>query len=202
MNIDADNDSATGNPNGNGIEYAVVATATGSGVGRWNGSAFEPVQSAVSMSYASGVTLTLRAADIGSPASFRFWVGTWDDDVDPANWDAAPGSGFLSYGLTAPAPPVPPTITRVLLPAKVLLPKAGKTLAARGIQVEVDSSEIVSPETLECTLKLAGRTITPLAGGCKWRIPKSAAGRRGTLILTLGYQGATITQRYPLKVAR
>jgi hypothetical protein len=203
VNIDADNNSATGNTNGHGIEYVLLAADFGGGLGRWDGSAFQPVEpSSLGMSYSSGVTLTVRAADIGVPESFRFWVGTWDNDDDPANWDAAPGAGFFTYSLTAPAPPPTPTITRILTPATVLLPKPGKMLAARGIQLEINADEVVSPETIECTLKLAGREVTPLAGGCKWRIPKAAAGKRGTLILTLGYQGATVTQRYPLRVGR
>jgi hypothetical protein len=203
INIDADNNAATGNSSLNGIDYMVIATATGSGVGRWNGSTFEPTQSAVSASYASGVTLTLPAAEIGGSQDFRFWVGTWDDEVDPANWDAAPGAGYFPYSLTdAPAPPAPPSITRVMLPATALLPKAGKTLTVRGIQIEIDGAEIVTPETVACTLKVARRTIAPLGRGCRWRIPTGAAGKRGTLIVTLGYEGATVTQRYPLKVGR
>lgn len=199
--IDADSNRATGD---RGTDYALGMLGSAVALLRWNGTGVERVDpSSASGSYANGVaTLSVKASDLGITAGFLFWVGTTDNVNDDSNWDPAPEYGTHSYNIQTPPPPPPPTITRILTPAGVLLPKPGKTLAVRGIQVEIDGAEIVDPETLECTLKLAGKTVTPLAGGCKWRIPKTAAGKRGTLILSLGYQEATTTQRFPVKVGR
>jgi hypothetical protein len=202
INLDADTNIATGSPDASGADYLIVSTDTVSGLGRWNGSTFEPVQgSSVGSSYSGGVTLTVNASDIGAPESFRFWVGTWDDVDDPNNWDAAPGSGFFSYSLRpgGSATTTAPSIEGVEVLADVRFPKAGKVLSARSIRLRLTDS-VVSPETMQCTLKLAGKTVRPLAGGCKWRIPMSAKGKRGTLKVTLTYKGQSVTETVPVRV--
>ena len=75
-------------------------------------------------------------------------------------------------------------------------------MSARGITLGLDTDEIVRPETMQCMLKIAGKTVKLLAGGCKWRIPTAAKGKRGTLKLTATYQGVSVTQTYPIRVTK
>jgi hypothetical protein len=42
--------------------------------------------------------------------------------------------------------------------------------------------------------------VKPLPGGCKWRIPAAAAGKRALLRVTLGYDEEQISKTFRLKI--
>lgn len=205
--LDTDSNPATGQ---RGSEYTLGMVGGASALLRWNGTTPEPVRpSTATASYANGVaTLSVSAIELGGTSSFGFWVGVHDDLEDDSNWDAAPESGTMAYSLQAQAAPAAPAvpaaaaIERILVPLTVLRPRAGKVMSARGITLGLDTDEIVRPETMQCMLKIAGKTVKPLAGGCKWRIPTAARGKRGTLKLTATYQGVSVTQTYPIRVTK
>ncbi len=199
VEIDADANADSGSSSG--TEVIVLGGPGGFGLGRWNGSAFgDPVRPAsLGFSYNAGIaTLTINRSDLGLAGdTLRFWAGTSDNTDDPANFDPAPEFGLYTYSLSEK-----PTIRSIVVPASALLPQPGKTVSARGIQLRLTNDEIVNPDTITCTLKVAGKTLKPLAGGCKWKIPATAAGKRGTLTVELTYESETVTQRYPVKVGR
>jgi hypothetical protein len=197
LEIDTDANSATGNKTG--ADVILTGFSAGAGMGRWNGTEFgDPtVPASLRHSYSGGAaTITISRTDLGlTTDTLRFWVGVTDNLDDPANFDPAPEVGLYTYALATK-----PAIKSILVPATVLLPTAGKVVSARGIQIRLTTDEIVRPESMTCTLKLAGKAVKPLAGGCKWRIPASAKGKRGTLAITLSYQGETMSQSYPVRV--
>jgi hypothetical protein len=206
--LDTDSNPATGL---RGTDYALGMVGGFTALLRWNGTEPEPVRpSTATGSYSNGVaTLSVNAIELGGASSFGFWVGVHDDVDDDSNWDAAPGSGTVAYSLVAPAAPAAPTqpaaptaaaIERVVVPFTILRPRAGRVMSARGIQLGLDTGEIVRPESMQCTLKVAGKLVRPLAGGCKWRLPAGAKGKRGTLRFTATYQGVSVTQAYPIRV--
>jgi hypothetical protein len=205
--LDTDDNPATGD---RGTEYALGMLGSTTLLLRWNGTEPEPVlPSTATGSYANGVaTLSVSAIELGGTSSFGFWVGVQDDLEDDGNWDAAPESGTVGYNLqaqaasAAPASPAAAAIEHILVPATVLFPRAGKVMSARGITLGLDTDEIVRPDELRCTLKVGGKTVKPLDGGCKWRIPAAVRGKRGTLKLTATYDGLSVTQTYPVRVTK
>jgi hypothetical protein len=205
--LDTDSNPATGD---RGTEYALGMLGGTTMLLRWNGTEPEPVLPSTAIGrYANGVaTLSVSAIELGGTSSFGFWVGVQDDLEDDSNWDAAPESGTVAYSLqaqvasAAPASPAAAAIEHILVPATVLVPRAGKVMSARGITLGLDTDEIVRPDEMRCTLKLAGKPVKPLTGGCKWRIPASAKGKRGTIRLTATYQGLSVTQTYPVHVTK
>jgi hypothetical protein len=203
--LDTDSNPATGL---RGTDYALGMVGGFTALLLWNGTEPEPVRpSTATGSYSNGVaTLSVNAIELGGASSFGFWVGVHDDVDDDSNWDAAPGSGTVAYSLVAPAAPAQPVapttaaIERVVVPFTILRPRAGRVMSARGIQVGLDTGELVRPESMRCTLKLARKLVRPLTGGCKWRLPAGAKGKRGTLRFTATYQGVSVTQAYPIRV--
>jgi hypothetical protein len=203
--LDTDSNPATGL---RGTDYALGMVGGFTALLRWNGTEPEPVRpSTATGSYSNGVaTLSVNAIELGGASSFGFWVGVHDDVDDDSNWDAAPGSGTVAYSLVAPAAPAQPVapttaaIERVVVPFTILRPRPGRVMSPRGIQLGLDTGELVRPESMQCTLKVAGRLVRPLAGGCKWRLPAGTMGRRGTLRFTATYTGVSVTQTYPIRV--
>lgn len=197
--LDTDSNPDTGDPNVGGAEYVLGMVGGSVALLRWTGSGVEGVTpSSASGGYASGVaTLSVNASDLGGAKQFRFWVGATDNPDDDGNWDAAPRFGAFAYHLETG---VVHTIKGYWVPATVLFPKPGRVMSAQGIRLRLDNDEVARADSMQCTLRLAGKTIRPLAGGCKWRIPASARGKRGTLKITFTYQGQTVTHTFTVHV--
>jgi hypothetical protein len=191
IQVNIDVDSAGGDPEFGGADIAAGATDAGFFFVRWTGSEWQPVPGASVSRIADGRGLQIALVDLGSPASFRFWIGVLDNPDDQANWDAAPDAGFFAFG-------VGPAIKGVSVPAAVLLSQAGRVYAVRGIEIVLTNGEVVRPERMTCRLTRGGRVLTPLAGGCRWRLGSELAGKKLMLRVTLTYEGQTITQTFPI----
>ena len=186
--VDADANAATG---AEGMDLIVVAEADGASVGRWDGTSFAPVAEPSFLPTLSGGVLrfTLRRAAFGLAGAFRFGVAT----LRGADLDAVPDDAAAPY----------PRVVRihgVLLPAPLLLPKAGKVLSARGIRLRVDSNALVVPQTMTCRLTRGGAALPARRGGCAWLVPERLKGERVVLRVVLGYGGATTTRTERLTV--
>lgn len=197
--VDSDQNSATGWSGG--AELVLWGDATGVGLNRWNGTDFvDPTQpGSLSFAYADGAaTFTIGRGDLPSSASpLRFWVATTDNFADPTNIDAAPEVGLFSFRFAEAI-----AIDSVVVPTTSLAPRAGRVVSARGVRLRLATEEIVPPDDLTCSLKVAGKVLAPLAGGCKWRIPASAAGKNGTLTITVSLGAETMTKRFQVRVRR
>jgi hypothetical protein len=197
--IDSDQSMATSFSSG--ADLLLWSDATGFGMVRWNGSTFaDPTRpGSLTFGYSDGAaSFTINRADLPPTADpLRFWIGTTDNIDDPANFDPAPEIGVFTYEFSEAV-----AIDSVVVPAPILHPRAGRVVSAHGVRLRLSTDEVVKPDRLTCTLKLAGRTLPPMAGGCKWRVPPSAAGKRGALVVTLSYGGETMTERYSLRIRR
>jgi hypothetical protein len=192
--IDADSNPATGDPY-DGTEYFLIVEGERAGLGRWNGSAWEgvPPPHSLQASYSGGITFTINASDLGGTTGFRFWVGASEDPASPTFSDVAPEFGLYTYSLA-------PAVVDVALPSAGLVPRAGKVFSARAIRLELDNGDVVAPDERTCTLKIAGKALKPLAGGCKWRIPAAAAGKRAVLKVTLAYGEERLARTFTSRV--
>jgi hypothetical protein len=197
--VDSDSNPSTGDVEMNGAEYMFLADGNSVSFGRWNGSTFDftGVPPSMTAMWSNGPTITIAAADLGGVEGFQFWVLVSDNLDDPANVDAAPEIGQFAYELN-PAP----EIVGIGAPGSKFVPKPGKLFSALGLKLELDNGERIAPDERTCVLKIAGKVVKPLAGGCKWRIPATAAGKRGVLTVKLTYEGVTLTEKFPLKVSR
>lgn len=188
--LDTDRNSGTGDEAG--TDYAAVVWAQTALLLKWNGSDMVPFshQPLVVARAPGKVTVTLCSCDIGTQ-SFDFAVVGFrgnDFDVAPDN------------GATFPIPEV--EIQSLLFSLKPLFPKAGKRFALSPLGVRVSgSNEVVPPDSLSCTAKLAGKALRGSgAGGCSWLLPKKARGKKLAVSVTVTYQGQTETFSQTFKV--
>ncbi len=185
--IDADRNQQTGD---NGDEYMVFIGPDSAGLARWDGSNWSTFNhQAISPNMVGGrTTFTLTLADLGVSV-FDFWVGAAHGNDE----DDAPEHGMFTFPQTA----TKPSIQSVLLSASALIPKAGKTLAIPSVQVKLSTNQIVSADSVTCTLTYKGKAIAPV-GTCAWKIPKAYRKKRLVLTLNASYQDATSTLTLPV----
>ena len=114
--LDVDQNLATGQQDkeelGDGIEYLIVVDGDSptAELTRWDGAAWERLDSPVKLGWSFGPTVTLYLRDIGNPQAFNFWVGAWmSDSLDGRSGDVAPNTGTWNYrvGTATDAPPPP-----------------------------------------------------------------------------------------------
>ncbi len=187
--LDTDRNSGTGDETG--ADYAVVVWAQTALLLKWNGSDMVSFshQPLVVARAPGKVTVTLCSCDIGTQSFGFAVVGFRGNDIDVAPDD----------GATFP-PEV--EIQSLLFSLKPFFPKAGRrfTLSPLGIRMS-GSNEVVAPESLSCTAKLAGRALRGSGiGGCSWLLPKKARGKKLAVSVTVTYQGKTETFSQTFKV--
>ncbi len=193
--IDADNNPATGDAGLDGAEYLFFAQQQGAGLAKWDGTQFSQFTHQPTNPSLSGgkLTFTVTAADIGGATSFHFFVAS----IHGNDIDNAPDGG-ATYAFPAAAA-VPLTIQRLILPAALLVAKAGTLYSARAVTVGLSDGTITKPDRLACSLKIAGKAVKPIAS-CQWRIPKSDRNKNGVLTITVSYQQQTVKQSIPVTV--
>jgi hypothetical protein len=204
--IDTDRNRATGSPEAAGADYAIVDDSSDStyDIARWNGSDWDDTASSTVRVFADGggVTFSINKSELGGTAAFDFWVGTQLGDPSGNAADTAPdGDAVWTYTLQASAP-ARPTITKLVVPAASVLPKAGTTFTFRVAQVLLSTKQLAAPDRVTCKATLAGKALASTRpGGCTWKLPKTA--RRKSLVVTVTavYSGSHTTQRFPLRVS-
>ena len=80
----------------------------------------------------------------------------------------------------------------------MLLAKAGKVLRVPPLQLVLTDGTITTADSQTCTLKLKGKKLPALAGGCAWKIPKAGKKKRLVLTITYSYGGASRTTSWPV----
>lgn len=183
--VDADRNPQTGD---HGFEYLIDMEADGYYFETWTGSEWDDL---TNQDLNAGLSdtemqLTLTLADVGGVTSFDWEaVGARGDDAD-----LAPDTGEAQYPQAAATPP---TIKGVVLPRAVFTARAGKTLRIPLLQLMLSDSTVVTVARQTCTLALKGAKLPALAGGCAWKLPKTAKGKRLALKVAYVYNGAPRT---------
>jgi hypothetical protein len=187
--IDADRNAATGDRFGS--DYVVLVTADGAGFLKWNGSDMKPFSHQPMVLGRNGSTIAVGVCtcDLGTQAFDFVVLGVRGNDID-----AAPESGHFSYPQAAPpAPEI--SIASVLVNQRPSVPKAGKrfTVKVMGARLE-GTGEVVQPESVECSARLGTKALRGTGpGGCSWKLPKNARGKKLTVAVTVTYQGVEDT---------
>jgi hypothetical protein len=175
--IDSDRNSATGGEWGDFVAYQIGPTRFA--FRRWDGSAYVDFPHHEMAQHFNGtdLTFTLTLSDIAA-TEFDFSVtgGNLGDT------DRAPNTGTYAY---------PPTITSLVLPARLVRPKVGRIYRIQGITAHLSNETTAPPDALDCVLAYRGTRLRSLAGGCAWRLPKRYRGKTLRLTLTATYRGTS-----------
>ncbi len=154
--VDADANPATGHSDG--VDYwFIYRTATGAfEPGVWDGQEFVPYPSHATGSIEGNtVTISVTAKEIGATRAIRYLVASYGQ----TQVDSAPDTdGSSEVFVTFPLKIRPPVSVRFV----PRIPRAAKPFRAVG-------------PGISCRATLAGR---PLRGGCRWRLPTTARGKR------------------------
>jgi hypothetical protein len=188
--LDTDRNRRTGDSLGS--DFGLQATEKGIAFASFDGEGSAEVTPSKPLSprLKQGVlSFTLTLEDLGSPKSLGFTaVSGHGSDID-----------IMSAGAGPYVFPARPEIQRILVPFAALMPKAGTVFRPIGIDVVLAEGSPEAKIDLSLQLKVAGRVLTPLAGGKTWNIPLSLKGKTGSLKVTFSSGGFTLgSQTFPV----
>ena len=160
---------------------------------KWDGSNYvdpaNPQQSdARVIAGSSGVELMVRPAGLGGVTAFNFVVmaqtGTPEGAMD---FDFAPDNGSWFY--EAKKVLTVETVDAKFVPA---VPRAGRVFQAPVVRVTLsDGTKILAP-SYRCVAQLGGKLLRGAGrGGCLFKLPKNAKGKRLRVTLFVTYKGVT-----------
>ena len=214
--LDTDQNTATGDPQTLGADYAIEVDPGSVGLFQWNGSDYLAAQSQTSLTYsydATGATVHVNASDLGKSKGFNFAAlaisgivldASGNPDFTNSHQDSAPdpGHGFFNYKVIQKLTLSVAAFTTSPKPAK-----AGKNFAAGMAVDESDTNGPVKTGTIACNATIALKHLTPVGkslksgiAACVWHLPATAKGKtiRGTLTLTV--QGVKVTRSFSAKI--
>jgi hypothetical protein len=186
--IDSDRSAATGlAERGGGVDYLLRIDTTGQqfGLARWNGTTFVPTPSTtLRVEWRAGYVLFVNRSELGGTNSFAFFVRTRLQS-HPANpSDLAPGDGYQPYTVSTPHIDV---IRPTFSPAS---PRARSTFRLRSVQLAFETGETARAASFACRATLAGKRARGTGpGGCTFKLPKSAKGKRFAITITVTAPG-------------
>jgi hypothetical protein len=211
LDLDVDQNLATGNPTHFGAEYVLSVGAGGKfGAVRWaNGSWQNAPLASLSGSYANSVaTLAFNNSDLGDPDGFNLYIVAQNvsDQTPDADW--APNSGVWNYKLRIGELKL--SVVFFHAPRSV---KAGKPFAVALEVTRSDTGEFVgSGGQVGCRATVAGKRMSrPLYAGfqtvgsesaafCGWRAPYKALAKTIRGSITVSFGGASVSHRFATKV--
>jgi hypothetical protein len=199
LEIDSDHNPATGGPDTLGADFYFGLSPTGYSFARWNGSSWDgnTPYATVSVSYNGGATISVDRSELGNTTQFNFWVRGAQTVGDTINTDDAPDDGTYSYTLQAPGATVS-TMTIVPTPDT---PKAGKAFTVRVTEVGLSNGKTAKPTSYACKARIGSKTLRGTGrGGCTFRVPGSARGKKLTVTVTAAYQGSQKTGSFSARI--
>jgi hypothetical protein len=181
---------ATGDQHGVDHVYSLRAGGAELRARRWTGSEHAPFASTATARLEPGAaTFVVDLAELGSPEVIGYGaVGARGSDLDAApengSWQLRLREAVRVSAVNASWSPRRPTAGR---PFRVV---AASATMSDGTQRR---------GTFTCSARLAGRMLG--AGGCRWRMPSGARGKRLTVQLRIELDGAAATKVLRLRVA-
>jgi hypothetical protein len=181
--IDSDRSAATGFPErGGGADYLLRIDATSQQIslGRWNGTGFETAPATtVRGEWRSGYVAFVNRSELGGTTGFAFFVRTKLQSGAGSQSDVAPADAYLPYTLN------PPHIEVIRPRFSPAAPRAGSTFRLNSVQIVFETAESAPAAAFTCRATLAGKRIRGTArGGCTFRLPKTAKGKRFVITIT------------------
>ena len=185
--IDSDRSAATGFPErGGGVDYllGIDATTQQISLGRWNGSGFETAPgTTLRGTWVNGYVAGVNHSELGATGAFAFFVRTRLQGGASNQLDVAPADAYFSYTLS------PPHIESIGPRFSPAAPRAGSTFRVSSVRLQFETAESALAAAFTCRATLAGKRIRGTGrGGCSFKLPKSARGKR--LVLTISATAA------------
>jgi hypothetical protein len=186
--IDSDRSALTGYPDrGGGADYllGIDAATQRPELARWNGTGFEPAAgTTLRLTWANGYVARINRAELGATGDFGFFVRTRLKGGAASQFDVAPTDGYGAYTL---GPPHIEAIGARFTPAA---PRAGPRFRLNSVQLEFETAERAAAATFACRATLAARRIRGSGrGGCTFKLPKSAKGKRFAITISAAAAG-------------
>jgi hypothetical protein len=184
--IDSDRSAATGSPDhGGGIDYRFRIDATSSDFERWNGTSFQAApRSTVRVAWANGYVASVHRSELGNTSSFAFYAMTRMQEGPGSQFDVAPTGSLFPYALS------PPHIEAIRARFSAAAPRAGSTFKVNSVQLQFETAEIAAAAAVTCRATLSGKRIRGTGrGGCTFKLPKTAKGKRFVITMTVAAAG-------------
>lgn len=213
--FDTDQNTATGDPNAVGADYFLFDDhATHSfDLLNWSGTDWAEAPTSATVSFLIGsdnlsLTASVNRSEIGDPAAFDFFVVSGEGDLSAGHFDDAPsGSGTWHYALQ-------PLLQLSVVAAHSFAVKAGGTWSVALVVGRSDTSGTVGSEgTIAChatvgatKLALVSRAFVSSGGGngsgavCAFRVPKKLKHKVLHAVVTVSFQGQSVSHSFTTKV--
>jgi hypothetical protein len=212
IDIDSDANAATGDPQGDGADYAIELFGGSANLFRWDGTNFsrrqnDPPQSTLTF---AGPSIKINTSELGGTTHFKFDVivitgiainSSGDLDFTNARADIAPdfGHGLWDY-------PVKTAPLRLVAKSFALSPRrpvAGGTLTANLTVARNDTGATLKGGSVVCSASVGGARVAvrvhKFVGSqarCAWQIPSSARGKSIRGSITVLFEGKRITRSF------
>jgi hypothetical protein len=213
VDVDSDNNPATGDPTTLGADYAIQLYRGSADLFRWDGTSFtrsatDPPQSSLVFSYAGGPQIKISAAELGNTTTLNFGAIAitgikldlnGDPDFTNAKADLAPdpGHGLWKYEVKTAALRL---VARKFTAGK---PRAGALYTARLSAARNDTGAVLESGKVTCKASIAGRPVRARTqrfvnkeAVCSWMIPGSARGQTLRGSVGVAFEGKRLVKAF------
>jgi hypothetical protein len=212
--MNTDINLVTGAPNTFGGDYYFVLDGFDRtfGLYRWDGSQWQPQDTAAQVSYSGGAHISVNRSELGSTDEFGFYAKSFVDGSGPESGrvDFVPDSSTETYMFPLPIPEEPAVQLKSVAVVPSGPPRAGGrfTISVTAVLVVDGRKVAVAPSKLICTMTVGGRRVAArigsvgqLAKTCSAVIPKDARGKLVVVKLTgnvvVSGEGSTADRTMP-----
>jgi hypothetical protein len=197
--VDSDANPVTGDISSGGADYLFVVDDTSYSFQHWSGSDWVDTSNATVQVLGGGSSLliSVNKSELGNTSDYNFSVAGLDTTDNAL--DSAPDDGMFNYSLDAGGPAIQSMLVSTQPTAG---PKAGKrfVVSPLGLKLPPDGSTVQTlpkPGSYTCHATLKGSALGGSGvGGCTYRMPKNARGKKLKIVVTVTYEGAT--KSFPL----
>lgn len=177
--IDTDRNVQTG-VTATGVDYAIGfdGGVPAVGLARWNGTSFEDAPTTTLRGgWAPGYAAVINRSELGNTTAFDFQVVSLL--LEGEDIDVAPNTDFGTYTVASPH------IETIAPRFSTAAPRAGTTFRLNSVQLKFETDETAPAPKFTCRATLAGKRIRGTgSGGCAFKLPKNAKGKRLVVTIT------------------
>ena len=190
--FDTDRNGATGALTGGDYVLVFDFGRLEHGLFRWSGTEYVEATGDVTAIMGAGTAeLRIRPEALGGTAAFNFSLAVATGDPGSSQIDFAPDNGTWFF---EPAKPVAVPLTVEKIHAKFVpaAPRAGSTFQAPLVRVTLSNGRKIVAQKYRCVAQLGGKLLRGSGkGGCTFKLPENAKGKRLRVSLFVTYGGIT-----------
>jgi hypothetical protein len=208
--IDTDADLQTGGENQLGAEVLINEYGPNQAAvtRQWNGNFYQlHVFPSLRVAYSSGTLISVNVSDLGNPSRITLWTKTArGNSFEYGTVDWAPDQGSYFFALQTSDK------LDIDYEATPSTPKAGRPFRLSVLATLAETGDVVEPESVRCSARVGGAhatievpghsTLLPGRGttGCRWRVPRSARGKKFLVAISVAYKGSTTVRKLLFRI--